>query len=50
MTELGVPAVEQLVRWGGRGGLETGVLEWGLLDRSVMLQGALPPVGVMVMS
>ena len=41
-------AVEQLVRWGGRGGLETGVLEWGLLDRSVMLQGALPPVGVVL--
>lgn len=49
---LGAAAVfsagEQLLRFAGTANLAPEVLEWGLLDRSVALQGALPPIGVVL--
>lgn len=41
-------AGEQLLRFIGMAELTPDVLDWGLLDRSVFLQGALPPVGVVL--
>lgn len=39
---------EQLLRWLGRAEVAAGIMDWGLLDRSVLLQGAIPPVGVVL--
>ena len=41
-------AIEQLLRWLGRADVTAGIMDWGLLDRSVLLQGAIPPVGVVL--